>query len=173
VFSAMSRGNIELILTGEKELEDQVINEDDEEMSDAQRERTLEILTYIKRQYNLRKQRQEFQEQLRRTQEHRDALDQLHADKDMFTSESEEGPESKTFTEGIIHHITNSSLLIFPQNSLIRYWCQLCIQSDDDQESYKKDDKSQDNQNMLQQAANAGDTSVFSPNKVMSLDENK
>lgn len=57
VFAAMSRGNIELILTGEKDLADQEIHEEDEDMTSAQRERTLEILTYIKRQQNLRRQR--------------------------------------------------------------------------------------------------------------------
>jgi hypothetical protein len=45
----MSRGNIELILTGEIELADQEITEEDGDMTDAQRERTIEILTYIKR----------------------------------------------------------------------------------------------------------------------------
>ena len=137
----MSRGNIELILTGEKELEDEEIDQEEDEMTEAQRERTLEILTYIKRQCNLRKQRQEFQEQLKRTQEQKELLDQLNADKEMFSSESEDGPEAKTVVETIIYHIQNSSLFLFPQNSLIRQWCQMCIQSDDEQEAAKKDEK--------------------------------
>ena len=69
---------------------------------------------------------------------------------DAFSSESEEGPETLTFTEKLIYHFKNSSLFIFPQNSLIRYWCQLCVQSDDDQEALKKEDKSQENQQMIQ-----------------------
>ena len=49
VFQAMSRGNIEQILTGDKQLDEEPVEEEDLEMTDAQRERTIEILNYIKR----------------------------------------------------------------------------------------------------------------------------
>lgn len=49
VFSVMSRGIIEQILTGEKQLEDEECDDEKVEMTDAQRERTIEILNYIKR----------------------------------------------------------------------------------------------------------------------------
>jgi len=49
VFSVMSRGNIEQILTGEKQLEDEECDDEEVDMTDAQRGRTVEILNYIKR----------------------------------------------------------------------------------------------------------------------------
>jgi len=60
----MQEGFIEKILTGEMELGDELTEEQNKKatMNTSQRERTLEILAYIKRQDNLRKQRFEFQE---------------------------------------------------------------------------------------------------------------
>lgn len=57
----MHNGFIEKILTGEMDLGTEV-GDEIIKMNDQQRERTLEILAYIKRQDNLRKQKFEFQE---------------------------------------------------------------------------------------------------------------
>ena len=64
IFLAMSLGTIEQYLNGENSLEDHPNVPDDmpmpPSMSDLQRKRTIEILTYIKRQHHMRKQRMEF-----------------------------------------------------------------------------------------------------------------
>jgi hypothetical protein len=64
----MTMGNIEQILNGEKSLdeepwEDFAIND----IPEHQRDKTIEILNYIKRQKNLRTQRLEFHDQLKKT----------------------------------------------------------------------------------------------------------
>lgn len=52
----MTKGNIEELLSGEKNLHDLSWNEDDiVEIEEDQRAKTIEILNYIKRQANLRK----------------------------------------------------------------------------------------------------------------------
>lgn len=58
---------------------------------------------------------------------------------------SDENSEEMTCFDRIVYHFQNSSLLIFPQNSTIRQWCQLCVQSeDDDDESMKNRQSAQD-----------------------------
>lgn len=67
IYAAMSLGIIEQYLTGECQLEDRLDIPDDlkiEYMTDLQRIRTQEILTYIKRQQHLKRQREKYQEQL-------------------------------------------------------------------------------------------------------------
>ena len=103
----MQEGFIEKILTGEMELGSELTEEQNKKvtMNTAQRDRTLEILAYIKRQDNLRKQRFEFQDQLRRNEEVREALDQEENDDDFLSSESEDSAEPKTWLELILDHI--------------------------------------------------------------------
>lgn len=64
----MTMGNIEQILNGERSLDEEPW--EDFAISDIpehQREKTIEILNYIKRQKNLRNQRLEFHDQLKKT----------------------------------------------------------------------------------------------------------
>lgn len=64
----MTTGNIEAILQGEKQLEElETQNYNDVKMTPDQREKTVEILKYIKRQNILREQRLIFQKQLKNT----------------------------------------------------------------------------------------------------------
>ena len=53
VYYAMVNGTIEAILQGEKDLEDEPW-EEDEQIPEVQREKTLEIIAYIKKQTSLR-----------------------------------------------------------------------------------------------------------------------
>lgn len=70
LYCAMTRGNIEQILNGERALEDEPWDEFSmEDIPEQQREKTIEILNYIKRQENLRVQRLEFHHQLKKTQD--------------------------------------------------------------------------------------------------------
>ena len=70
----------------------------------------------------------------------------MQVDDEPLSSESDESPESKTLLERILDHIQNSSLLIFPQSSTLRSWCQLCVESEDDQEAAKKNQAGGDQQ---------------------------
>jgi hypothetical protein len=53
VYHAMINGTIETILQGEKELDDQPWDDDDL-IPEAQRDKTIEIIAYIKKQKSLR-----------------------------------------------------------------------------------------------------------------------
>ena len=66
VYKSMTTGTIEGILTGETELKDIQIDENEDiSINNLQKDKIYEILTYIKRQNILRKQRLEFHEALR------------------------------------------------------------------------------------------------------------
>jgi hypothetical protein len=128
-------GNIEQILSGEKFLEDEpwedfAIND----IPEHQREKTIEILNYIKRQKNLRTQRIEFHVQLKKTQDQREALDKMAVEEEIVSSESDASAEAQTFFEKVLDHLQNSSLLIFHQDNYLRYLCQMLIQSEDTDE---------------------------------------
>ena len=91
----------------------------------------------------------EFQDQLRKNQEQREALDKMQIEDEFLSSESDEAIESKTFVELVLDHIQTSALLIFPQSSRFRQFCQLLVQSEDDQENQKKQSSDQNQeQNM-------------------------
>lgn len=131
----MTMGNIEQILSGEKFLEDEpwedfAIND----IPEHQREKTIEILNYIKRQKNLRTQRIEFHVQLKKTQDQREALDKMAVEEEIVSSESDASAEAQTFFEKVLDHLQNSSLLIFHQDNYLRYLCQMLIQSEDTDE---------------------------------------
>ena len=121
-------GNIEQILSGEKFLEDEpwedfAIND----IPEHQREKTIEILNYIKRQKNLRTQRIEFHVQLKKTQDQREALDKMAVEEEIVSSESDASAEAQTFFEKVLDHLQNSSLLIFHQDNYLRMLCQMLI----------------------------------------------
>lgn len=135
LYCAMTMGNIEQILSGEKFLEDEpwedfAIND----IPEHQREKTIEILNYIKRQKNLRTQRIEFHVQLKKTQDQREALDKMAVEEEIVSSESDASAEAQTFFEKVLDHLQNSSLLIFHQDNYLRYLCQMLIQSEDTDE---------------------------------------
>jgi hypothetical protein len=68
VYYAMVNGTIEAILHGEKQLEEEPWEEDDQ-IPEVQREKTIEIIAYIKKQTSLRQERILLQEQLKKTPE--------------------------------------------------------------------------------------------------------
>jgi DNA repair protein RadC len=81
----MCKGTIEHILTGNKQLS-QITEAKERElqtmpgMSSEQREKIVEILDYIKRQASLRKQRLEFQLQIKKTEELKEELEKSQQD---------------------------------------------------------------------------------------------
>ena len=106
VFFAMTTGTIEAILVGEKQLEDQEVEDmDDYEMNTQQQEKIIEILHYIKRQNILRKQRLDFHEQLRKNQEQRDALEKIQVEEEDLSSETDESPKDRSCLHIILDHI--------------------------------------------------------------------
>jgi hypothetical protein len=101
----MTMGNIESILNGERSLdeepwEDFAIND----IPEHQREKTIEILNYITRQKNLRSQRLEFHDQLKKTQDQREALDKMAIEEEVVSSESDASVEALTFFEKVLDH---------------------------------------------------------------------
>jgi hypothetical protein len=89
-------------------------------MSNEQRARVIEILTYIKRQASLRKQRLEFQLQLRQTEKMREELENNDQVDEYLSSDSEDDSRERTWFELLLDHLENSSLCIFPQWSFVR-----------------------------------------------------
>lgn len=129
-------GNIEQILSGEKLLEDEPWEDfANNDIPEHQKVKTIEILNYIKRQKNLRTQRLEFKDQLKKTQDQRDALDKMAVEEEIVSSESDASQEAQTFFEKVLDHLQNSSLLIFHQDNFLRQLCQQLIQSEDQEEN--------------------------------------
>ena len=64
------------------------------------------------------------------------------AEQDDISVMSDDQNEDMTCLDKFVHHCQNSSLLIFPQNSTIRQWAQLCVQSEDDDEEQMKNRQS-------------------------------
>ena len=108
----------------------------EEKIPEDKRARVKEILTYVKNQSALRKQRAAFQLQLAQSQAHREALEeQLHAsgmfdgaqpeleEEELNSTESEGDERPATLLERVWAHCSSSSLLLFPQDSLIRNLC--------------------------------------------------
>jgi hypothetical protein len=77
VAKIMRKGTLPLVLAGEKEFEheDHQSESEDEQLDQVYREKSSEILNYIKRAGALRRQRTEFASQLQKIQKNRDALD--------------------------------------------------------------------------------------------------
>ena len=130
-------------------------------MTQAQRKKCVEILSYIKRQNGLRKQRVEFQQQLRITQMQKEELEAKKELGEFSSSETEESHEMTTF-EKILNHLETSSLFIFPMNSRIRLWCQQCVAVEEEEVVKKDDTKETANQSQ----ASPSKSQVMSPNKV-------
>lgn len=77
-------------------------------MTELQRSRILEILSYVKRQNNMRRQRVQFQEQIRRTQVEREAIEQAEAEDESleaFLSTESDDLQDKTLCEQLLYHI--------------------------------------------------------------------
>lgn len=115
-------------MSGEKFLEDEPWEDFAiEDIAEDQREKTIEILNYIKRQKNLRTQRLEFHDQLKKTQDQRDALEKMAIEEEIVSSESDASAEAQTFFEKVLDHLQNSSLFIFHQDNYLRGLCQQLI----------------------------------------------
>lgn len=113
----MTSGRINDILEDKKKLEDEPWeNIQIDEIPDLQKEKTVEILTYIKRQKVMQSQKNSYDEQIKLTKEQRDVVDQLEIQNEEFSSDSEfsDGDEKSTFEEYLIY-FQNSSLFIFNQ----------------------------------------------------------
>ena len=155
MFACLEDGTLEEILTGEVpagEMEGEHFPEKlYRDIPEDKRARTEEILTYVKNQSVLRRQRQAFQLQLAQSQAHRDALEEQLDGSGLFDgaqqeldaeecnsteSEGDDGPS--TLLERVWAHCSSSSLLLFPQDSLVRNLCQACMSTDGEDEGAKK-----------------------------------
>jgi hypothetical protein len=72
--------------------------------------------------------------QVTRAKAEREVLEQADAEHENdelgASSDSDEEQEKSTW-KSILFHIQTSSLLVFPQSSTLRKWCQMCVISDD------------------------------------------
>lgn len=59
-------------------------------------------------------------------------------------SEADGEDGNRSILQSIRHWIANSSLLLFPQGSMIRNWCQMCVISDEEMQKAEDDKKEKD-----------------------------
>lgn len=52
-------------------------------------------------------------------------------EEEIVSTESEASAEAQTFFEKVLDHLSNSSLLIFHQDNILRQLCQQLIQNED------------------------------------------
>lgn len=154
---------IEQVLAGEVALgSGELISDEDLDrliISDVERERILEILGYIKRQNNMRRQRIEFQEQVKRTQAEREAVEEADAGNtsiEAYISSDSDDLLDKSVLELILRHVQTSSLLIFPQTGRLRKWCQLCVISEEDEPAQSQDKAGQHDAASAQKSGQPG-----------------
>jgi vacuolar-type H+-ATPase subunit H len=74
----------------------------------------------------MRRQRIDFQDQVKRTQAEREAIEDVEAGNtsiDAYISSDSDDEVTKSILELILLHVQSSSLLVFPQTSRLRKWC--------------------------------------------------
>lgn len=87
--------------------------------------------------------------------EKRQAVSEQEVIEQPTSSDTEDDKVNLTIFDHIIIHCQNSSLLIFPQGSVIRNCCQLCIQQDPASVETKKDAPGSASDNLLQKSNSA------------------
>lgn len=85
--------------------------------------------------------------------------------RDLETSEEEFIEQNPTgCLDGIVHHLANSSLFLFPQGSYIRNLCQMCVEIEDEGEDNKeKNNNSTFNKRPEEESPEKGNNQPASP----------